>query len=103
MVYRSQLPELDEAKAALAGSHPGWHIWYVPHGDSSGISRVVWCAYPLPLLNCDSPEELAEQMAAADGWRAGSAPQKVEHDDDSATVISTDGGQGPVASHPSRT
>lgn len=67
MVSRSQLlPELDRQKAALAARHPGWHIWYVPSGTSSGISHVTWCAQRKPTLNCGSPEELSKAIGEAE-------------------------------------
>jgi hypothetical protein len=35
---------------------PGWQIW---------VSGPTWCARPWPLINCDSPEELAERIRTA--------------------------------------
>ncbi len=66
MISRSLLPELDRQKAALAGRHPGWRIWFVPCGDSSGISHVVWCAQREPTLNRASPEELSQAIREAE-------------------------------------
>jgi hypothetical protein len=66
MVYRSYLAELDEQKAALAARHPGWHVWYVPHSDSSGISHIVWCAHRHPLVNCTGPQELSDAIREAE-------------------------------------
>jgi hypothetical protein len=53
--------ELDRLKAA----YPGWNIWYVPRV----IGHTVWCAQPLPLINTDSPEHLAQEIEDANADR----------------------------------
>lgn len=77
------LRELDAVKERLISLFPGWRVWFVPHGSGSGLTHVVWCAQPEPLLNCGSPGELAEAMSAADARRArpGSVPR---HRDEAA-------------------
>lgn len=57
------LRSLDQQKAELEQQNPGWQVWYVR--QHTGDTR--WCARPLPLLNADAPEHLAEAMAEADG------------------------------------
>ena len=52
---------LDQERDRLRDAYPGWHIWYVLHADGT----VKWCAQPVPLLNCDSPPELTEEIEAA--------------------------------------
>lgn len=75
------LRELDAIKERLIRRFPCWRIWFVPHGTSSGLTHVVWCAQPEPLLNCGSPEELAEEMTAADARRAGPGRAPCRRDD----------------------
>jgi hypothetical protein len=41
---------------------PGWQVWAVPRGRSGD---ATWCARPWPLINADSPEELAERIRTA--------------------------------------
>jgi hypothetical protein len=53
--------ERDERKRELEERFRGWRIWYVPRQGGG----AWWCAHPLPLLNCDSPEELAGTIQAA--------------------------------------
>ncbi len=59
---RPTLHQLDAERDKLRAAFPQWNIWYVPHADG----HVAWCAQPLPLLNCGSPEELAKVIEAAD-------------------------------------
>ena len=58
---RPPLSQLDAELAKLRVAFPGWRIWFVPHASGA----VVWCAQPLPLLNCGSPQELCEEIARA--------------------------------------
>jgi hypothetical protein len=58
---RPPLCYLDAELARLRKAYPSYRIWFVPHADG----RVVWCAQPLPLLNCRSPAELAEEITRA--------------------------------------
>lgn len=52
------LGEQDRMKRDLEERFPGWGVWFVP-----GMGRTVtWCARPMPLLNEDSPEHLAEAI-----------------------------------------
>ena len=57
----SRFNALDERRAELSARFPGWRIWYV-----YAPRRVTWHAQPGPLLAAESPEELAELIAAAD-------------------------------------
>lgn len=68
------LNELDAELDKLAERFPGWRIWYVPCTTRSGGMEVKWCAQPLPLLNCHSPEDLAEAMAGAENGTHGGLP-----------------------------
>lgn len=78
MESRSALAPYDEELAKLRSAHPAWSIWFVPHTQPGGGLRMVWCAQPRPLLNCDSPEELVAEMRAADHWRPGAPPQAAQ-------------------------
>jgi hypothetical protein len=40
----------------LERQFPGWQVWHSGH---------KWCARPWPLINADSPEELAERIRTA--------------------------------------
>jgi hypothetical protein len=47
-----------------------WQIWWVPRA----VGGFTWCARRCAdgtLLNCDSPEELSEEIGAADAEAAG--------------------------------
>jgi hypothetical protein len=68
---RSVLAPLDAKLAELRAVSPAWRIWYVPTFNGSQM-HVTWCANPLPILNCGSPEELTDEMRAADAGRSGS-------------------------------
>jgi hypothetical protein len=50
--------------AALERDHPDWHVWIVP----KAVGGYIWCAYrrddERQVLNADSPDELAEYLAA---------------------------------------
>lgn len=59
----------DMKKDDLQGRYPHWRVWFVPCWDGHKPT-VTWCSQPLPLLNCHSPEELEEEMRAADAVRA---------------------------------
>jgi len=48
--------EREEQLAALRQQFPGWQIW---------VSGPTWCARPMPLINADSPEDLAERIRTA--------------------------------------
>jgi len=52
-----------EQLADLERRYPGWQFWTVPHGNPT--THVVWCARPWPLINADSPGELAGAVRAA--------------------------------------
>jgi hypothetical protein len=65
----SYLQELDVTKADLEARFPGWQIWYVPHTDRT----ITWCARPHPLLNEDSPEDLAQAIERQPWAPAGNA------------------------------
>ena len=58
---RMTLFDLDGERAKLAAKHPGWRVWYVPRA----VGGVV-CAQREPTLNCGSPAELDEAIAAID-------------------------------------
>jgi hypothetical protein len=68
MADRERTPDLatmrvlDQRKAELERQNPGWQVWYV----RQYIGDTRWCARPLPLLNADTPDHLAEAMADAD-------------------------------------
>ena len=62
----------DRVKHELEARFPGWHVWYVRRH----IGLDVWCARPrppaddpdrlmAPLLNEESPEDLAEAIRGA--------------------------------------
>ena len=53
-----------EQLADLERRYPGWQFWTVPHGNPA-TTHVTWCARPWPLINADSPEELAEAVRSA--------------------------------------
>lgn len=55
------LPIWDEKRAQLEEWLPGWRIWYVPNLDRD----PTWCAQPWPHINCDSPEQLVEEIKDA--------------------------------------
>jgi hypothetical protein len=50
--------------AALERDWPNWQVWYVP----KAIGGMTWCARRWDgqgeLLNADSPDELADYLAA---------------------------------------
>ena len=52
------LSDLDAIRDSLMARFPGWQIWYVPHLDRT----VTWCARRNPLLNENSPEDLAHAI-----------------------------------------
>jgi len=53
--------EHDDRLRDLRDRFPGWRIWYVPcYGKG-----LTWCAQPLPHLEADSAEHLAEYIADA--------------------------------------
>jgi hypothetical protein len=67
----TSLTGLDRQKQALEEQFPGWHVWFIPRSDGS----VAWCAQPWPLINSQSPEHLAAEIAqahteAAADWQA---------------------------------
>jgi hypothetical protein len=61
---------LDAIKADLEDRFPGWQVWYVPHNNRT----VTWCARPHPLLNENSPEDLAQAIGRQLWTAAGNAP-----------------------------
>jgi hypothetical protein len=52
---------LDQQKAELERTHPGWWIWYVP-----AMTGVDWCARPHPGLTEHSPEDLQKAISEAE-------------------------------------
>ncbi|HEV8278159.1 MAG TPA: hypothetical protein VGQ26_21015 [Streptosporangiaceae bacterium] len=50
--------------ARLEATWPGWQVWYVPRA----VGGMIWCARRWDstgrVLNADSPDELAEYLAA---------------------------------------
>lgn len=71
----SYLGGLDKIRAELQEQFPGWQIWFVPRSGRT----TTWCARPWPLLNTDSPEQLAADIIhaheeAAAEWPALASP-----------------------------
>jgi hypothetical protein len=89
----------DQMKAELQKRFPGWNIWYVPcYGGT-----VTWCAQPLPVINSDSPEHLAEEIlhaheGAAGEWFALASRDDYAHHSPDAKAPEEHGFMGPVAS-----
>ena len=58
---QSPLYAYDRQLAQLRESHPGWHIWYVPHASGG----ATWCAWREPHLEERSPADLGQPSAEA--------------------------------------
>lgn len=59
----SPLHALDQRLAELRERFPGWNLWYVYRAKEHG--GPIWCGQPLPLINTDSPEHLAQEIEMA--------------------------------------
>jgi hypothetical protein len=57
----------DTTLRQLREQHPAWRMWYVVRAVSR--PTILWCAKPehetQPVINANSPEELAAQIKAS--------------------------------------
>jgi hypothetical protein len=54
---------LDEQRARLMATRPGWRVWYVPNAMDGS---VTWCAQREPTIHAYSPDDLGRDIDLAD-------------------------------------